>query len=350
MDPKRFDQFSKAIATRSSRRSALSRLGLGGLLGAAAGGGVAREAFAANGDESCVLQFHAKTAVGSHKNTVYEGALTLIIGSDGAIDDGSYDDGSGDQPTVAGHASGRALSFRFDYSSGDHFSFEGTAAQDLVLCRGDIEGTFGGPAESDLGTWRATTGAGTSGGSTSGGNSSSGNSSGGSSGGSSSGGGGSSCASGVVCGGTCCVARDGFTPDSISCDGDFCSCSYSCASGGCPGGDPSAVIKIGCEDRPNALCGEFCNVVPPDDTPTGGNGANGAGGCPSDLQFCDGSTPCCTAFAPYEATDISCLGGTCRCMYSCAQAGCTSTSTTTFMTIACTQNPNDLCPTMGCNV
>src|SRR6476659_3014880 len=135
MDAKRFDQLSKTIANRSTRRSALTRLGLGGLIGGAAGGGLAGNVFAANGDQTCLLQLHAKTAVGSHKNKVSEGQLTLAIGSGGAINDGSFDDGTGDQPTVAGQASGRAVSFRLEYANGDNFIFEGTAAQDLSLCR-----------------------------------------------------------------------------------------------------------------------------------------------------------------------------------------------------------------------
>jgi len=370
MDPNRFDNLSKAVANRSTRRSALTRLGLSGLVGAAAGGGLAREVFAANGDKTCVLQLHARTAVGPHAKTISEGPLTLVIGANGAIDSGTFDDGNGgDQPTVAGQTTGRVLTFRFDFPNGDSLAFEGTAAQDLSLCRGRIDGTFGGPGESDLGTWRATAGTGTGTGGSSGGNAVGGNAVGGNAtggnavGGNSAGGsnptktpgsggnGASACASGVVCGGVCCVARAGFTPDTISCDGGSCSCSYSCAAGGCPGGDPSAVIKIGCEDRPNALCGEFCNVVPPDNSTSGNGGNSGSSGgtCPNNLQLCDGSTPCCIAFSPYEATDISCIGGTCRCMYSCAQAGCTSNSTSTFMTIACAQNPNDQCASLGCN-
>jgi hypothetical protein len=258
MDAKRFDRLSKTIASRSTRRAALTRLGLGGLAGAAAGGGLARDVFAANGDQACLLQFHAKTAVGSHKNKIYEGQLTLVIGADGAIDSGSFDDGSGDQPTVAGESSGRAVSFRIEYANGDNFIFDGTAAQDLALCRGRIDGTFNGPAESDLGTWRATAGS---------------------------------------------------QPES---------------SGASIGNGSS------------------------ESSPTAATGADG-GACPFELQLCDGSTPCCEAFAPYEATKVSCVGGTCRCMYSCAQAGCASTNTSIFMTVACDQNPNDLCATMGCN-
>ena len=365
MDAKKFDQLSKTIAARSTRRSALRRLGLGGLLGGAASAGLTSQVFAAS-DGTCALQLSAKTAIGSHKNKAYKGALTLTIGQDGAIDNGAFDDGTGDNPTVAGQATGRALSFRLDYNNGDHFSFEGVAAQDLSLCRGRIDGVFNGPAQSDMGTWTATAGAN---GQTGGANSSpisAGNGGNGGSGGNSA----ANCPSGVVCGGTCCTPRQGYTPDSITCDGNSCSCNYSCVTTGCPTGDANTFIKVGCEDRPDALCGEVCNVVPADNSSgtgnsggssnsggTGNGGGSGSGGgngggssnCPPSITLCDGKTPCCEAFAPYEATDISCVGGRCTCMYSCAQAGCASNSASTFMTVDCSQNPNDLCASMGCS-
>lgn len=363
MDADKFDQLSKSLAARATRRSALRRLGLGGLLGGAAGAGLAGQVFAAN-NGTCVLQLKAKTAIGTHKNKTYQGALTLAIGQDGAIDDGSFDDGTPNQPAVVGKVNGRALSFRLDYDNGDHFAFEGVAAQDLSLCRGQIDGVFNGPASSDMGTWTAAAGAGsqtagagnggngaqTNGGITSGNGGANGTS-----------GGASNCPSGVVCGGTCCTPRQGYTPDTITCDGNSCSCNYSCVTTGCPTGDANTFIKVGCEDRPDALCGEVCNVAPADNssgTGNGGGAGNSGGGngggssssnCPPSITLCDGTTPCCEAFAPYDATDISCVGGRCSCMYSCAQAGCSSNSTTTFMTVACSQNPNDLCATMGCS-
>jgi hypothetical protein len=368
MDAKKFDQLSKSIAARSTRRSALRRLGLGGLLGGAASAGLTSRAFAAS-DGTCVLQLSAKTAIGSDKSKSYQGELTLTIGQDGAIDDGSFDDGSGDEPTVSGQATGRALSFRLDYSNGDHLAFEGVAAQDLSLCRGQIDGVFNGPAQSDMGTWTATAGTSAQSGNATGTISTVAAGNGGSGGGS------SSCPSGVVCGGTCCTPRQGYTPDSIACDGDSCSCSYSCVATGCPTGDANTFITVGCEDRPDALCGEVCNVAPGDNgsgtsnsgssnsgsgnSGTGNSGSGNGGGtgngggsvanCPPSITLCDGTTPCCEAFAPYEATDISCVGGACKCMYSCAQAGCSSNSTSTFMTVTCSQNPNDLCASMGCS-
>jgi hypothetical protein len=356
MDAKQFDQLSKTIAARSTRRSALRRLGLGGLLGGAASAGLASRAFAAS-DGPCVLQLSAKTAIGAHKNKSYPGVLTLAIGQDGAIDDASFDDGTGDEPAVVGQATGRSLSFRIDYPNGDHFAFEGIAAQDLSLCRGQIDGVFNGPAQSDMGTWTATAGASGQSGAGNGGNASGAITT--VSAGNGGNGGASDCPSGVVCGGTCCSPRQGYAPDKIACDGDSCSCSYSCVTTGCPTGDANTFITVGCEDRPDALCGEVCNVAPSDNSSGAGNGGgtsnsggtgNGGGSnCPPSITLCDGATPCCEAFAPYEASDISCVGGVCKCLYSCAQAGCPSNSTSTFMTVTCSQNPNDLCASMGCS-
>jgi hypothetical protein len=399
MDADRFDRFSRTIAERSSRRQALRRFGSGGVGAALLGLAGVRVAAAQDGTKTCQFQLVATVVVGPDKDSGLEGELTVEIGDDGAIDKGSVKTTDGDTYNVVGQTTGRTIDLRVDLGDGDIMALTGTAEQDLVLCRGRIDGTFGGPNVQDLGTWTASrkasgtpgsgTGGGTGGGtgngtgnSTGGGNNTGGNntgggnstgsgnstgggnSSGGNTGGNSSGGGDGSCASGVVCGGQCCVPRQGYSPDSIACDGQDCACTYSCAAAGCPYGGTDHSFTVGCDDRPDALCGENCNY-PPDNgcgdvtcdqgteldldscqcVPASGGGNSSDNTACVD---CNGSGSCCEAYAGYTAADVSCQGETCVCMYSCAAANCPNADATSYFTIACTDDPNSACANFGC--
>ncbi len=383
MDPNRFDQLSKSIASRSTRRSALSRLGLGGLLGAAAGTGLGARARAASGDTVCQMKFHAKTATGTHKGKAYDGALSITINATGGIDSGAFDDGSGNKPSVVGQAYGRALNFRFDYQDGSVYAFQGTALNDVVKCQGDIHGTFEGPNESDLGKWNASLGAAGGANANANGaapaatavptNAGAGATSTPESSGGATGGPGTdetpaptedpnapdaaNCPSGVMCGGVCCTPAAGFTPDSITCDGNSCSCSYSCTAASCPQTVDGAVIVATCGDAPNTQCFNSCFVDAPDtttDTPGTGGGDAGSGGgggntsnCPPDLTNCD-DTPCCVSFNGLATTDIECAGGQCFCTYTCAAANCANPRTDVTMVVACIEDPAGFCGDHGC--
>ena len=325
MDAGRFDALSRSIAARSSRRSALRRLGAGGLAAGVFGVFGAQRAPAASG--SCELSIFAKTSAGPSKNVAYTGTLRLEIGDDGAIDAGSFDLDNGASLPLVGQATGRALNLRVTLEDGGILALNGTAELDLVLCRGGASGVFGGPKDADIGTWR--TGGGSTGGSTNsggsttstGGGSSSGGSTGGGSssggggatttgnssnggnssgGGSTSGGGNSSdggggdsaCPSGVVCNGVCCAPAPGLTADTIVCNAGACECAYSCASAGCPSGGTQGSIVNTCGSDPEPHCHSECNF--PDD--------NGCG----DLTCGDGMTldvDSCTCVAPDGAQD-----------------------------------------------
>src|SRR5262245_1935563 len=103
MDGDRFDAMSRSLAERASRRGALRRLGGGGL-GATLLGIAGVRATAAQGDEAktCELTLVATVAVGSNKDDVYEGKLTMAIGADGAVDDGSLATVDGKQYDLVG--------------------------------------------------------------------------------------------------------------------------------------------------------------------------------------------------------------------------------------------------------
>jgi hypothetical protein len=352
MDAGRFDALSRSIAARSSRRNALKGLGGAGLSGGLLATFGLRSVRAANGDP-CSYGFSAVVAAGPDEETTYEGELSFTIGPDGAIDEGSLKTEDGKTHKLVGQANGRALNLRIDLGDDQVLALTGTGTLDLLLCRGEIDGTFGGPNPGDVGTWTTRTGSAPSGGGTnptpssggiapsngsgnSGGSGGSGNSGSDSGGGSSSGGSGGDCASGVVCGGVCCTPRQGYTPDQIACDGDYCACSYSCVTSGCQYGDANTFITVGCEDRPEALCGENCFA--PD------SGDDSGGDTSSQPVECNGVT--CEPYPGTTAVDVWCQAE-CRCTYACSDVCSGATSNSQFDTV-CTQDPSALCTNLGC--
>lgn len=158
MDQNRFDEFSRSLATRSTRRQAVRRAGAGGLLGGVAATLGLRAAEAQNGGVICTSQFAAVVAVGPDLDTVYEGALTLEIGPEGAIDDGTFETIDGASYDLVGTATGRALDLRIELNSDQVLTLIGTGENDIILCRGRVDGTFGGPQSEDLGTWTTVAG------------------------------------------------------------------------------------------------------------------------------------------------------------------------------------------------
>jgi hypothetical protein len=274
MDAGRFDAFSRSLANRRSRRSALRGLGAGGLAaGLLTALGVER-ASAASG--TCALTIFAQTSAGPHKNKTYSGTLNLQIGDNGAIDQGNFTTDDGQSHPLVGQATGRALNLRITIAQNTVLELNGTADIDLIVCRGAASGAFGGPSDTDIGAWRTGTGgtsgssanssggSSTSGGSTSGGsNSGGGGSTGGGTssggGGNTSGGGGTTCASGVVCNGVCCAPAAGLTPDSMVCNAGACECTYSCAAAGCPGNASGSIVNT-CGSDPQPHCHSECNA------------------------------------------------------------------------------------------
>jgi hypothetical protein len=284
MDAKRFDALSRSLSRRGSRRG----LAAGGVAAGLAALGLERAAAAS----TCALQIQATTVTGPDQGVVYTGTLNMEIGDTGAIDSGSFNTSDGANHPLVGQATGRAVHLRITLDGTRVLALEGTAANDLILCRGEASGTFGGPDDTDLGTWRTVNGQATtnsssgassnSGGSTAntgnsnantgGSNASSGSNAGGGDtngggGGDNSGGGnsGGECASGVVCNGVCCAPASGLSADSIICNAGACECTYSCASAGCGGGDGSIVNTCGSDPEPH--CHSECNV--PDDNGCG---------------------------------------------------------------------------------
>lgn len=273
MDAGRFDALSRSFAERRTRRSALRGLGAGGLAAGIAAAFGGERALAASG--TCALKIVAKTAAGPHKDAAYAGTLNLTIGDNGAIDSGSFARDDGSSAKLVGQATGRALNLRITFADKTVLELNGTAENDLILCRGAASGTFGGPGDADIGTWRTADGGSSGGSSGSTGGGSGGSNSGGSGGGSGTAtgdgdtsgsgaaptpgtGGDAACPSGVVCAGVCCAAAPGLTPDKMVCNAGACECTYSCAAAGCDRGGGSIVNTCGSDPQPH--CHSECNA------------------------------------------------------------------------------------------
>jgi CXCXC repeat len=158
MDGDRFDKLSRSIAERSTRRQALLRFGGGGFAASLLGLAGVRAATAQDGEtKTCRLNFTGHFAVGPDKGKDLNGDLTLKIEiDDGAIDDGSFKTKDGDTYDVVGQATGRALNLLFTGDNDQSIALSGVGQREILDCRGNLQGTFGGPDIEDLGTWKAT--------------------------------------------------------------------------------------------------------------------------------------------------------------------------------------------------
>ena len=315
MESDKFDHISRSLAIRADRRQALRAAGTGGVFAAVAGafGFSARgaSATALAGPVDCTMPLLAKVALGKNKGKRYNGDLAITIETNGAIDSGRLTTSGGETFDVVGQASGRSLNLRIKIANDQFLSLIGTGQQEIALCRGPVDGTFGGWAESDMGTWSlgvkaaakpaatspATIAAGSGGGSNTSGSSGSGGSSGGGSSSGSSGGGGAAPTQ------TPCPPQD--------CGGgafvwlpDLCACgcrppTQQCGSSTCcPGG---------------AIC----------------DSGSGNCSCPSGTEFCtDSCVPVCEPGSNrnYETctceTKTSCGAGETLCNGACVSLSC----------------------------
>jgi hypothetical protein len=317
MDDEKFDHLSRSLVVRADRRQALRTAGAGGVLGAVAGAfGLRRASASAITDPvDCTMPLIAKVAVGKNKGKRYAGDLAITIETNGAIDTGQLTTSDGKTYDVVGQADGRSINLRITIASDQFLSLIGTGQQDLNLCKGRVDGTFGGWAESDLGTWtlgvkpassspQATIGSGNGGGSNSSGGSSNG---GGNSGGTNSGGGGSA---------------DNPTPTPTPCPpqdcggGAFVWLPDQCACG-CPPPDEK------CGDTMCCPGGSICDA------------ANNSCGCPADSVVCNEvCTPSiCAAGSSFSYDSCQCETAT-----SCGAGETLCASSGTCVSTSCPAN------------
>ncbi len=294
MEAERFDALSRSWATRTSRRTAVGRIGTGGVLaGLAASLGLGRNGVLAQSDEtkSCTFVLQALTTAGPGADDEWAGEIQMDIGPDGEIDSGVYTDDDDNEFDLVGQATGRALNLRIKLDEG-YLTLIGTAQQDVVQCRGGLEGVFSGPELGDTGSWRGSRKRNTakptpvptpaptiaSGGGDSGG---SGGDSGGGSGGDSGGGSG---------GGDTEPTPDGHCPlNYVECGPETC----------CPGGAIcDSADSCHCPEN-TEICGDFCVEV-----------------CPSGQMRANDSCDCVDAAPPPTPAD-NCAPGMADCGTGC---------------------------------
>src|SRR4051794_23322680 len=112
MEPNRFDDLSRSLAERTSRRLALRQVGGSGLAAGILAAVGLRKAAAADGDSTCKLTLTARVASGPDATTAFDGALSLTITESGAIDKASLKTADGKRHAVVGQVTGRTVNLR----------------------------------------------------------------------------------------------------------------------------------------------------------------------------------------------------------------------------------------------
>ncbi|MBX3068868.1 MAG: hypothetical protein KF883_00070 [Thermomicrobiales bacterium] len=152
MDPNRFDDWSRSLARRFSRRQMV------GSAAALGGATLAPSATAAQfGGQNCQFQVRASIAAGPSAGANLEGTLEFTVDADGAITAGSMTPVGSTAMEVRGSARGRALDLVVSLPDNKELSFSGAVALLGDSCTGPAAGVFAGPEPGDLGAWRAET-------------------------------------------------------------------------------------------------------------------------------------------------------------------------------------------------
>ena len=156
MDGDKFDNISRKLAHRSTRRDAVRT---GGIMAAVAGAfGMRSVARAQDDDEDeptpCEWSFRALVVSGPNADSTYEGAMQVVIERDGAIDEGTLES-EGQRPyQIVGNTRGKAISLVIKISDELQLHLNGVGDRDIRSCEGRIAGTFAGPEFGDIGVWQ----------------------------------------------------------------------------------------------------------------------------------------------------------------------------------------------------
>ncbi len=159
MDPRRFDAWSKALATRGTRRNAMaagSGAALLGLLGLPPRSR-AQVSTGRGEDGVCRMTFTSTARIGPSvdggTNAPIAGLLEFTVG-EGSVTEGQLSLETGEQHPVTGNATGRYLSLRIEI--GDTvLTAIGAGERNARSCVGAFSGPTSGPREGDLGDWQA---------------------------------------------------------------------------------------------------------------------------------------------------------------------------------------------------
>jgi hypothetical protein len=166
MDPKQFDALSRTLANGLSRRQAVTRWGVAGVLAglaASLGRGRGEAALLTMQAETCSLDVVANVRIGPSENATLQGdvpgelrgEIAFALGPDGRIDSGQWRLAGGGELPVVGQATGRALTLRVQAGIGQTIVLTGAGEEDLAVCTGAVDGLFTGPQRGDIGDWHA---------------------------------------------------------------------------------------------------------------------------------------------------------------------------------------------------
>jgi hypothetical protein len=156
MDGGQFDDISRKLASRTTRRDAVRK---GGIMAAVAGAlGIRSIAHAQDDDDpaetfDCDWGFKALIIEGPNKDATFEGLMKVAIERDGAIDDGTLETEEPEPYRVVGNTRGKVLSLRITISNDEELACTGVGSRDIKSCQGRISGTLAGPEFGDIGVW-----------------------------------------------------------------------------------------------------------------------------------------------------------------------------------------------------
>ncbi len=152
MDANRFDDWSRSLAQRLTRRRAL---GVASVSGISVATTVPRSASAQPGSQTCVLTLRAAVGGGPSAGTTFDGTLEFTFGADGTITSGTFSSNTGASAEVSGSAIGRALDLVMTLADRRELSITGTIAAPVEQCAGPAAGVISGPEAGDIGAWQA---------------------------------------------------------------------------------------------------------------------------------------------------------------------------------------------------
>ena len=154
MDGGQFDDISRKLADRTTRRDAVRK---GGFLAAVAGAfgvhSVAQAQDNSNQTFNCEWGLKALVVEGPNKDQTFEGLLKVTIERDGAIDKATLETDEPEPFKVVGNTRGKAIGLRIKLSNSEALALTGVGERDIKSCQGKISGTMAGPEFGDIGVF-----------------------------------------------------------------------------------------------------------------------------------------------------------------------------------------------------
>lgn len=162
MDKNRFDQLSRILALRSSRRVAAKQAGIG--LAATTLGVVGLELAAAQdpgaASQECRFDLVANIRVDPAEGftpepEVLSGVMAFTLGNDGELENGTLTLDDRGARELTGYAAGSSFSARVEFLPGRTLVFVGVGERPIAECSGALDGLLTGSEPGALGDWHA---------------------------------------------------------------------------------------------------------------------------------------------------------------------------------------------------